>query len=151
MSSAVEIGFYHLTRATLEHVLPALLGKTLDVGERAVVCCTSTEQVSALDASLWAAKEPIWLPHGTEKTGHAEWQPIWLTAESDVPNGARFLFRIDGAGPEDLKSFTRVFDVFDGHDEQQVKRARQRWKALKSAGHKLVYWKQGERGWAKAG
>nr|WP_294916417.1 DNA polymerase III subunit chi [uncultured Neokomagataea sp.] len=151
MSSAVEIGFYHLTRTTLDQVLPTLLGKTLDAGERAVVCCSSAEQVSALDAALWAVKEPVWLPHGTEKMGHAAWQPIWLTAGVDVPNGAKFLFRIDGAGPEVLEPFTRVFDVFDGHDESQVQRARQRWKSLKNSGHRLVYWKQGERGWTKAG
>ncbi|WP_264811938.1 DNA polymerase III subunit chi, partial [Gluconacetobacter johannae] len=34
-----EIGFYHLTRSSLEQALPPLLGRTLDAGRRAVVRC----------------------------------------------------------------------------------------------------------------
>ncbi|MFT9092955.1 MAG: DNA polymerase III subunit chi, partial [Gluconacetobacter sp.] len=31
-----EIGFYHLTRTSVDQALPALLGRTLEAGRRAV-------------------------------------------------------------------------------------------------------------------
>ena len=94
----MDVGFYHLTRTPLEEALPALLGRTLDAGERALVRCPDAAAVMALDTALWACRDPVWLPHGSAKNGHAARQPIWLTEGEDVPNGARFLFRVDGAG-----------------------------------------------------
>ncbi len=149
-----EIGFYHLTRSGADQALPPLLGRTLAAGQRAVVLCGSAERVEALDVALWACTEPDWLPHGTERTGHAELQPIWLTAAdpaAGAPNGARYLFLLDGAESTGLAGFDRVFDLFDGRDEAAVLAARRRWTAAKAAGHALTYWQQGERGWAKRG
>ena len=145
-----EIGFYHLTRTGPDQALPALLGRTLAAGERAVVLCGSPERVAALDRVLWECTEPDWLPHGTARTGHAELQPIWLTTEEERPNGARFLFLLDGRETTDFSTWARVFDLFDGGDETAVVAARQRWTAAKRAGHTPTYWRQGERGWAKA-
>ena len=148
-----EIGFYHLTRSGADQALPPLLGRTLAAGQRAVVLCGTEARVEALDAALWACAEPDWLPHGTARTGHAELQPIWLTAEDlppeGAPNGARYLFLLDGAESAGLVRFDRVFDLFDGRDEAAVLAARRRWTAAKAAGHALTYWQQGERGWAK--
>jgi len=144
-----EIGFYHLTRTGPEAALPRLLGRTLEAGERAVVRCGSPERLAALDTALWTAPEPAWLPHGTAAMGSAELQPIWLTTEDEAPNGARFLFLVDGAESARLDQFVRVFDLFDGNDEAQVQRARERWKAAKAAGHVLTYWQQTARGWEK--
>ena len=40
--------------------------------------------------------------------------------------------------------------MFDGHDDEAVSAARQRWKAHKDSGHALTYWQQTERGgWEK--
>ncbi|MXV44769.1 DNA polymerase III subunit chi [Saccharibacter sp. 17.LH.SD] len=147
----VQVGFYHLTRTSLDEALPALLGKTLDARERAVVRCSDDAMVAHLDKVLWACRSPIWLPHGCAATGKAERQPIWLTAESDVPNQAQFLFRINGAGDDVMTSFVRVFDLFDGRDEHMVEQARVRWRAMKKAGCLMTYWKQEARGWRRAG
>ncbi len=115
-----EIGFYHLTRTGPELALPALLGRTLKAGQRAVVICGSAERVESLDAALWLCHDPDWLPHGTEATGNADLQPIWLTDRDEAPNGAKFLFLLDGADSTMLGSFERVFDLFDGSDEEAV-------------------------------
>ena len=48
-----EIGFYHLLRTGPDQALPQLLGRTLSLGERAVVVCGSEERVAALDTALW--------------------------------------------------------------------------------------------------
>jgi DNA polymerase-3 subunit chi len=144
-----EIGFYHLTRTGPDQALPQLLGRTLAAGERAVVRVGSEERLAALDAALWLVAEPDWLPHGSKLTGEADLQPIWLTTEDEAPNGARFLFLIDGTTSARLDDFARVFDLFDGADAEAVAAARARWAAAKAAGHTLAYWQQGQRGWEK--
>ncbi len=144
-----EIGFYHLTRSTIEQALPALLGRTLAAGQRAVVRCASHERVAALDTALWLCPEPDWLPHGTSQSGHADLQPIWLTTDDAAPNGARFLFLIDSTSSARLDQYQRVFDLFDGNDPAGLAAARDRWRAARAAGHQLTYWQQGARGWEK--
>jgi len=144
-----EIGFYHLTRTGPDEALPQLLGRTLALGQRAVVLCGSEERVAALDAALWLCPTPDWLPHGTAASNEADLQPIWIATDDSAPNGARYLFQIDGAASERLEAFERVFDLFDGRDEAAVAAARQRWKAAKAAGHSLIYWQQTPRGWER--
>jgi len=144
-----EVGFYHLTRTGSAEALPQLLGRTLVAGQRAVVVCTDQDQLAALDEALWQCNDPDWLPHGTAADGDAAAQPIWLTTEDVAPNGARFLFLINGAQSVRLAAFDRVFDLFDGKDAMAVAAARERWSAAKAAGHSLIYWQQGARGWEK--
>jgi DNA polymerase-3 subunit chi len=143
-----DIGFYHLTRSTADAALPPLLGRTLQAGERAVIFCAA-ERVASLDSALWTCVEPDWLPHGTAEMGHADLQPIWITASDEAPNGARFLFLLDGTASGALERYARVFDLFDGNDEAAVASARARWREAKAAGHALTYWQQGPRGWEK--
>jgi len=149
-----EYGFYHLTRTPLEGALPKLLGRVLAAEGRAMVLLASRERLEALDAALWTCGDPDWLPHGTPTTGQPEYQPIWLTTEDategGAPNGARFLFLLEGAASARLDRFDRVLDLFDGGDAEAVAAARGRWRAAKEAGHALTYWKQGSRGWEKA-
>ena len=144
-----EIAFYHLLRAGPEQVLPPLLGRTLALGERAVIRCASAERLAALDDALWLAASPDWLPHGSAASGDAALQPIWLATDDTAPNGARFLFLLDGAQTARADTFERVFDLFDGRDEAAVVAARQRWKAAKQGGHTLTYWQQTARGWER--
>ena len=144
-----EIGFYHLMRSGPDRALPQLLGRTLAAGKRALVLCRGAELVAALDAALWACAEPDWLPHGTAADGDPDLQPVWLTTLDEAPNGASFLFLIDGAQTSRLAEYERVFDLFDGNDEAAIRAARERWIAAKAAGHTLTYWQQGARGWEK--
>jgi len=143
-----DIGFYHLTRTGAEQALPALLGRTLAAGKRAVIRCIA-DRVASVDTALWVCPQPDWLPHGTASMGHADLQPIWITDADEAPNGATFLFLLDGQSSERLAAFERVFDLFDGGHELAVAAARMRWKAAKLAGHALTYWQQGPRGWEK--
>ncbi|GBQ64967.1 DNA polymerase III subunit chi [Ameyamaea chiangmaiensis NBRC 103196] len=146
-----EVGFYHLTRTSLEEALAPLLGRTLEAGKRAVVRCADDAAVGALDASLWKVREPVWLPHGSAALGQAAWQPVWLTADDDTPNGATFLFSVAGATIASPERFERIFDLFDGGDAAAVAAARVRWSAMKASGHTLTYWRQETRGWRRAG
>jgi len=150
-----SVDFYHLTRTGPEAALPRLLGRTLDAGQRAVVVLRDPARIAEVSRALWASQDPPWLPHGTEATGDADLQPIWLTAEdpgeSGAPNGARYLFLLDGARSARLALFERVFDLFDGRDDGAVQAARERWASAKAAGFRLAYWQQREGGWERKG
>ena len=145
-----EVGFYHLTQTPLERALPKLLERVLAQDGRAVVITGNEDRVEALTAALWTYDDRAWLPHGSAADGHAENQPIWLTASDENPNGATFLFLTDGAESAQIGAFSRTFDLFDGRDEAAVSAARTRWRACKDAGYALTYWKQTDGGsWAR--
>jgi len=145
-----EIRFYHLTRRGLEHILPELLEKTLERGWKAVVMAGSMERVEALTQHLWTYHPNKFLPHGSEKDGHAEMQPVWLTPLDERPNAADVLFLTDGAQSEHIGDYARVCEIFDGTNEDAAAAARRRWANYKSAGHDLSYWQQNEKGWVNA-
>lgn len=145
-----EVHFYHLTRSDPERALPQLLGRTLAIGQRALVLCGSEQRVLALDDALWQCTEPDWLPHGTAADADAELQPVLLTTEEAAVNGARFLFLVDGARSAHLGAYDRVFDLFNGQDETATAAARQRWIEAKAEGHAVVYWQQSASGWRKS-
>ena len=141
-----EIAFYHLQRSPLEMALPKLLEKTLAAGQRAVVMAGSVDRVEALNSLLWTYHRDSWLPHGSARDGCAAEQPIWLTADDENPNGAKFLFLTDGATSTRVGEYDRSFELFDGNDPTAVEAARGRWSAYKEAGHELTYWRQTEGG-----
>jgi DNA polymerase III subunit chi len=145
-----EIRFYHLRTTTLERALPQILEKMLARGDRVVVMAGSKERVEALNAALWTYNDRAFLPHGSSRDGFAEDQPIWLTAAEENPNGASTLVLADGTTTSDIGVWTSAVEIFDGGDDSAVTAARERWKAYKSAGHALTYWKQGDDGrWEK--
>tara|TARA_A100001037_G_scaffold291273_1_gene305173 strand:- start:1399 stop:1857 length:459 start_codon:yes stop_codon:yes gene_type:complete len=142
-----EIRFYHLTRRTLEEVLPVMLERTVvRDGRRAVVIASSSERVENLSAHLWTYDDRVFLPHGSKVDGHSALQPVWLTDQDENPNDARVLFLADGALTADPGAFDLVCELFDGRDAVAVTAARQRWQAYKDAGHDLTYWQQTDRG-----
>jgi DNA polymerase-3 subunit chi len=143
-----RIDFYHLQKQNLEEVLPKLLEKAYGLDKRIKVKIGTEARVDFLNTLLWTYDPDSFLPHGSRKDGSAELQPIWLSAEDDNPNGATLLFLADGANmlPEQLTSFERVFNVFDGNNAEAVNAARAFWKALKSSGAELHYWQQDQQG-----
>lgn len=146
-----EVFFYHLTRSTLEETLPGLVVRSLDRGWRAVVQSATEERRDALDAHLWTWNDESFVAHGCDHDPHAAEQPVLLTTGSGNANDAQIRFIVEGAEPPDLAPYERVAILFDGHDAEQLARARAQWKVLKSAGHDLVYWQQTEDGrWEKA-
>ena len=145
-----DINFYHLQRSSLETVLPKLLEKTMDASKRALVLTNSPRKAEQLAAHLWTYDPASWMPHGTEKDGSPEDQPIWLSDVDENSNDASFLFLTDGARSAALDDFERCFVLFDGNNESSLGEARQYWTACKDGGHDLAYWQQNDRGgWDK--
>jgi DNA polymerase-3 subunit chi len=146
-----EILFYHLQRQAIEHVLPALLEKSLDRGWRVVVQAASDERIEALDAHLWTYRDDGFLPHGVAKESEAAAQPVLLTTAEDNANGAQVRFLIDGAPlPGDASAYQRIVLLFDGDDPDAVAAARERWTQVKTNGFEATYWQPDEQGrWVK--
>ena len=146
-----EVRFYHLTELPLERALPGMLEKTLERGQRAVIRGGHAERLGFLDTHLWTYGDGSFLPHGTSADGHADLQPIWLTSGSDVPNGAKTLFLIDGAesGPDEMADMDLTAILFDGHDPAAVDAAREQWRTVTGAGLAAVYWAQESGRWVK--
>ena len=105
-----------------------------------------------INTLLWTYNPATFLPHGSRKDGNEAEQPVYLTTLEENPNGANLLAVTDGSVPTEANVFTRILDIFDGRDEQEVTAARARWKTYKDAGQNLQYWQQQENGgWAKKG
>lgn len=147
-----EVRFYHLTEVPLERALPTMLERTIERGFNAVVRGGHAGRLGFLDTHLWTYGDGTFLPHGTAADGHGAKQPIWLTTGEDVPNGARALFLIDGAGAlaEEMARMEISAVLFDGHDAGAVDAARGQWRDVTGAGLSAVYWAQEDDGrWVK--
>jgi DNA polymerase-3 subunit chi len=145
-----EVLFYHLTESTLEDALPGLLEKSVQRGWRAVVQTGTEERRDALDTHLWTFRDDSFLAHGTDREPHVAEQPVLLTTEANNGNGAEIRFIVDGAAPPDVAAYERAVFMFDGHDAEQLEKAREHWKAMKASGHAVTYWQQTpERRWER--
>ncbi len=143
-----RVDFYHLQQKTLDEVLPKLLQKAYSTGKRIKVKIGTEERVEFINSLLWTFNDESFLPHGSKKDGFADQQPIWLSADTENPNAALFLFLVDGAeeNAETLTQYERVFNIFDGNSAEAVQQARRLWKEYKSAGCEVYYWQQDNAG-----
>lgn len=148
---ATEIGFYQMMRRPLDAVLPKLLEKALAAGFRVRLKSDDQALLARLDALLWSYDAASFLPHSFDGD-HAAAQPLLLTSNAGNTNAADLLTVVDGALPDDLTAFARVLYLFDGNDPPSLALARRHWKAVRAQTELApVFWKDGERGWEKAG
>ena len=125
-----QIYFYHLMNGTLEATVASLAEKAQGVGKKLLIL-TSEQQASALSDALWAHNPNSFLAHGLnqQEMEAAKWASVWIaTNPFDNPIEAEFILLTFGLTPEKLDSFERVFNLFDGRDEEAVIHARQQWK-----------------------
>lgn len=145
-----ELWFYHLERSSLEEVLPELLEKTLARGWRALVRSPDARRREAIDKLLWTWRDDSFTPHAQAGGSHDARQPILIAEDEANPNGAKCLFLLDGAEPQNPAAFERMIVMFDGHDEIAVQEARQLWKQSAGQGIAVSYWRQSPEGrWEK--
>ena len=141
-----EVHFYHLECQPLQRVLPTLLKKALERDWRVVVQAGSDERVEWLSNELWTFSDDSFLPHGTVRDGHADRQPVWITAGPDSPNGARLRIYLDGVPIVVDERLARIIYLFDARDEAALQAARGEWRRTVSLGQQPVYWREDEHG-----
>ncbi len=146
---ACDVWFYHMERSSLEQVLPDLLERTLGRNWKALVRSRLSERLEQLDTHLWTYRDDSFLAHGRVDEPHAAQQPVLLTTEMENANGADVVFLLDGAEPGSLDGYIRCIVLFDGRDEAALATARAQWRAIKTSGLPVSYWKQMARGWEK--
>jgi DNA polymerase-3 subunit chi len=142
-----ETLFYHLERRSLDDVLPTLVTRTLERGQRVLIKADSADRASALDNLLWTYDDQSFLPHAQVGDGDAKRQPVLITTEDANANDANVLFLVGGAEPPawngaEANALTRIVLMFDGRDADSLTRARAAWKDAKAAGHDATYWKE---------
>ena len=142
-----ETLFYHLERRSLDDVLPTLVTRTLERGQRVLIKAESADRASAIDNLLWTYDDQSFLPHAQVGDGDAKRQPVLITTEDGNANEANVLFLVGGAEPlpwtsAEAKALARIVLMFDGRDADSLTRARAAWKDAKAAGHDATYWKE---------
>lgn len=140
--------FYHMTTQPVEVTLPMLLGKARGAGWKVVVRGKPAERLDRLDEQLWTGNDGF-LAHGRSGGPHDADQPILLTENPEVPNGATCLVSLDGAalGADEIATSDRAMILFDGNDGDAVAVAREQWKSLTGAGCEALYWSQESGRW----
>lgn len=146
-----EIRFYHLQRQSTQQALPGLLQKALSTGKTILVQTPDDAAAKALNDHLWTFDPASFLPHGTSKDGHADKQPIYITASDDEnPNTAKILILTGGADREPKTDYDLCCEMFDGNNQDALTAARAKWKFYKdNEDLTLTYWQQTESGWEK--
>lgn len=146
-----EIQFYHLLATSVQEALPKLLERAFTNNLPTLIHCEAS-QIEQLDHWLWNYAPNAFLPHGREDDAHSDKHPIWLTTTTANANHATLLIILDGVTLQDmthgneLATITRVFDIFDGADDNAVTHARTRWKHYADLGYALRYIQQNPSG-----
>jgi len=145
----MEYWFYHLESATIKGVLPDLLEKTRARGWRALIKLPA-DQLAEMDEYLWTYQDSSFLPHGRSDEPLADIQPITLSSSMDTTDNHQAVFLLGGVDITDMTGVERCIIMINGRSEDDVRRERERWKALKDNGAVLSYYQQNERGaWDK--
>ena len=146
-----EAYFYHLTRRSLDEVLPQLLTRALANGWRVLVRGRNDRRLALLDEELWLRPEDGFLPHGLSGGAHDDLQPVLLDAGATPAGGRDCLMTVEGAdvSAEEVAALSRVCVIFDGSDPAALDRARAQWRLLTKAGVGAQYWSEESGQWQK--
>ena len=143
----MRVDFYHLEKVSLEDALPQILQKAYDAGQMVLVKVDMAERADYLNSLLWTYKPESFLPHGVEKDGFPEKQPIFITHKDNFnPNNATICVVLDNLSVPLDEGFVRALYFFDGRNPEALQKAREEWKRLASLGADKFYWQQNENG-----
>ena len=134
----MQVDFYQLTRDPAEKVLPFIAQRVLDDKGRLLIVSDNSAQLDAISWSLWTAKADSFLAHAKSGEGDDTLQPILLSDQIDVHNGARFIAFADGNWRPVEHDFDRVFYLFP---PSHTDNARSAWRNLGESVERR-YWKQ---------
>ena len=138
----MRVDFYHLQRSSLEQVLPKLAQMCYLRGLRLLIRTSVEDRAEYLNGLLWTYDANSWLPHGTQKDGYDAEQPVYITSAENNPNNATVVMLTDGGSFDEIKTFERCLNIFDGNDEDAVIQARKLWKSAVEARAEAYYWQQ---------
>ncbi len=145
-----EIRFYHLQKQSLDQALPLILEKAYSMGHKIIVKMQNDDESNRMATHLWTYRQDKFLPHGTQKDGYAALQPIWITPNDENVNSATTLILTQGQTSENIEKFDLVCEMLNGHSDEQIAAARERWAKYQKSDFETTYWLQNENGgWIK--
>lgn len=150
----VDVNLYHLTVTPMEKVLPRLLEKVYDRGDRALILADTPEKVSLLNMALWTYSTKTFLPHGTREDGVPSEHPIWITDNLEDHNDPQVLAFVNPLDtfPTDkerslLKHCKKYLDLWSGTDESSISLAQDRLAFYKGSDeYNVTCWQQDIKG-----
>ncbi len=143
----MRIDFYHLQTIPLEKALPAILQKAYESGAPVLIKTDLAERSDELNTLLWTYSPDSFLPHGVEKDGKAEQQPIFITHKDNFnPNKASLCVLVDNIPVPLEEGFERALYFFNGLNPDALEKARAEWRRVSDAGAERFYWQQNESG-----
>ena len=143
----IQIDFYQLKSGDIATPLAMLSDRVVASGQKMLILAREAH-FEVISAALWTQKPESFLAHNMDDEEGSEHAPIWVSTRPEQnPILAKFIALTSGMVPPDLGHFKRVFNLFDGSDEQAVNVARQCWKDW-SAREELTcrYFSQDEEG-----
>lgn len=130
--------------------MPSLVEKSVARGWKVILQFPAEPVRDQIDGHLWTWREQSFLPHGVDGGEFDARQPILLTTGEGNPNGANIRFLCAGADIDNVAGYERVVVMFDGHDNEQLERARGQWRRFAGPDNQLTYWQQnGAGGWER--
>ncbi|MDC0349134.1 DNA polymerase III subunit chi [Alphaproteobacteria bacterium] len=143
----MQVRFYQLASVPIGKALPKLLEKIHEQGQRILVLCKSEEEVKTLNVSLWTYHPTSFLPHGTEKEGVPEEQPIWLSTKIETVNEPTACVTTLPKSLKEISSFKMVIYFFE---EAEKKDFIPLWKEAQKIKNDVILWVQDPKGlWVK--
>ena len=142
----MRVDFSHLQRSTLDQALPRLAERVYAGNMRMLIKTALPERAEYINSLLWTYDPNAWVPHGSDKDGFEERQPIFITSQEVNPNHATIIMLVDGGTVDEIRNYERCLNLFDGRDETAVQNARAFWKDVVAAGYDAYYWQQSESG-----
>ena len=134
---------------SVEKTLISLLTKIFQEGQRAVVWLP-TDRIEDINQLLWTEPAHSFLPHGSDKDGNLDKQPIALTSKEGNPNNAQCLVLVQADTLPLKETFERIAYVFPIQSTGAQTKAQQLKIEAQQAGHMTYLWTQDASGkWKK--
>ena len=127
-----QIDFYHLKNDNF--VTPAIsIAQKVLVNSAKLLILAPENKLSDLSVRLWSDKTDSFLAHGIDNDDVSDFATIWLSSSTKKnPISADHIILTSGLSIDDISSFKRVFNLFDGSSQTATEQARNQWRTWSS-------------------
>lgn len=144
----MKLDFWQVTDDPVEKVVALIARRAVGEGQRVLVVSADAQQRAAISLALWQAGPESFLANGEADAPGADRQPILLSPEPVVANGASHVILADGTF-RDCSGFARVFLLFP---PDAAPAARTAWRAQDGREDvERAYFAQEDGRWVKKG
>ncbi len=137
----MEINIY-LVLSPVEKIIPRLLEKVYEAGERCLFHVPSEEEAEEWNKLLWTYTQKSFLPHGTTKDVYPERHPIWISSKMQNINNSSVFLTMEALKDIPATHFTKIIYVLCIHTQDGITLAQQHIKEYTNKKLNLKIWRQ---------